>query len=957
MNGYLYDISLKSIEAPTNTQAKYVEWMCEHTLNVWFAYDERQAYLLGKFLENSVNNTQGVENILGNAKTIVPAINAHLHFKPCDKKPRSKWHSASKSNLANHGPKPIPPTTTTNSKHTVSAAINLQQSPSIISLRRESDHLSKQTVQTITITTSTESPESIILMIQEPHYPLQTQYPPNTTVTTIPQMSNRNSPILNCTEPNKPTTSFANQQSLNCPNRTTVLKIPRQSSRPRIFLLTKPSKTPLVRKVISPIVHQKDLNLVTVPQSLEEKNGPKIAPRIIKIPFLTKSQNSVKINPLKLQTSREITKTPDQSQPLRDLKQIIAPSLLQTTKSELKSNESLIIKQEIIQYPQTNTKQSVKTPIQVNTVRQKPSSTLASMAGIELTGADMCPTSADMSGAMPPTATVEEINVPVFIDEYLQEAAISTLPATSTSNINNNNNNINYHHCLDTLENFEFDIELLTENKSKEQDKAVTAELPQTQLSADDIDYQPQTTTTTNTTDLLDHLIGNVIEEGTEMDTQNQQMLNDILGNQQQSYTNNNNNCADTCTDNVCNMATNFNDFLNMGNVNQFDFAPNSQNLNLYDDDDFDFSIFSPSIEDAVAIPNFDNENIDPFLNSQSESVMLPTNAPVLSQSSKFMPLTTRLSQDILEAEPQVASESTLYNIDPSICDIREEAAITTPNHYYVTNEDDNTMEDDVIETLEVLGDSCDSRNNPLKRSCSAQTQKHMQEKRIKLRLDTKRRNQVEENNELLDTPSIINIIDEMRADNSSEEPSTAIFSGIISNSPSDDCVALKSEIDECSRDQNFTCYSPAIGSSSIKSEIVYSDFSNDISPPFTPYSSNSNSILIKIDPPSPSSSIASTSASVTTKRGRGRPAKLHSDMPSISEIAHLPECERKKVLERAKNNEASRKSRLKNKERDMAIATEERDLTQRNSQLNMELETLQNIEKKLQQALKRRHT
>ena len=49
----------------------------------------------------------------------------------------------------------------------------------------------------------------------------------------------------------------------------------------------------------------------------------------------------------------------------------------------------------------------------------KPSMTLASMAGIQLTGADVSYMDMEhMSGAMP-TATVEEINVPVFVNgEY-----------------------------------------------------------------------------------------------------------------------------------------------------------------------------------------------------------------------------------------------------------------------------------------------------------------------------------------------------------------------------------------------------------------------------------------------------------------------------------------------------------------------------------------------------------
>uniref|UniRef100_A0A6P4FCW1 Uncharacterized protein LOC108048758 n=1 Tax=Drosophila rhopaloa TaxID=1041015 RepID=A0A6P4FCW1_DRORH len=56
--------------------------------------------------------------------------------------------------------------------------------------------------------------------------------------------------------------------------------------------------------------------------------------------------------------------------------------------------------------------------------------TLAAMAGLQLTGADEPPSRRDMSGAMP-TATVEEIDVPVFIDEYLQDIQATTSTCSS----------------------------------------------------------------------------------------------------------------------------------------------------------------------------------------------------------------------------------------------------------------------------------------------------------------------------------------------------------------------------------------------------------------------------------------------------------------------------------------------------------------------------------------------
>ncbi|XP_041447599.1 uncharacterized protein LOC111079350 [Drosophila obscura] len=82
------------------------------------------------------------------------------------------------------------------------------------------------------------------------------------------------------------------------------------------------------------------------------------------------------------------------------------------------------------------------------------SQTLASMAGIQLTGADLQPSHQDMSGAMP-TATVEEIDVPVFIDEYLQD-----IEATSSCSSENGKEIFTETDILD----FDFDINLIAED-------------------------------------------------------------------------------------------------------------------------------------------------------------------------------------------------------------------------------------------------------------------------------------------------------------------------------------------------------------------------------------------------------------------------------------------------------------------------------------------------------------
>ncbi|XP_013101189.2 putative uncharacterized protein DDB_G0277255 [Stomoxys calcitrans] len=850
-------------------------------------------------------------------------------------------------------------------------------------------------------------------MIQEPQHPLPMQTIQNPTK--LPMI--RKPALQSCPEPKA---TLSTNQPLQTKNRTTVLKIPKQTSKPRIFLLTRPANTQLVRKASPQIaeVHQKSSNLV----SAAPESSLRATPRIIRIPFLTKSQSNVKINTSpETKNSQKFSPSPS-TIPLKNLDQLISVSKNWTAKSEPKSKDSLIIKQEIIQYPHTKDicQESVKQPIPIQeyTVRQKPSSTLASMAGIELTGADMCPTAADMSGAMPPTATVEEINVPVFIDEYLQQAAISTLSATTsstsvtTSNINNSNSNttnnnnnstINYnnrynritsdsgkesssssntevnHHCLDTFENFEFDIELLTENKSKDQDKASTGQLLQKQLSADDKHHLNQSTTT----NLLDHLIPYDIEEGTDTDTEKQKqqlqmMLDEILfGNTEQQscsnnnnnnnpLNNNNNNCA-TLNPNTNSTAMDFNNDNFFGDCNSddiFNFPPTSQNLN--DDNLFsdDFASINSSIEDAVDINHMDNAGIplmdfdlsqcsysNNYMHSQSPDVMFPCGSQAMA---KPQTLAAALSQEILEAEPHVAPDL-IHASTYSNCGVGDDNdnnnAPSIPIQVDFIDGHDNLHEETATcsetstSTLQPMGGGCESPKlfNPSK-------SERMQEKRSKLHLDTKRRRRMDEISPM-DTPGIVNMLDEMR-----------FFQQLMSSSPSNEAKAeIKFEIDEVSL-ENVNVDGGESNSIIIKSEADHSNFSDDISSSCTTYSCNSNSnqtnftnILNASSPCSPTSS-SCASTSTNTKRGRGRPAKLHSDMPDLSQIAHLSETEQKKVLERAKNNEASRKSRLKNKQRDIEMEREELWLSEQNRKLEEEYQSIEHMRMKFQRALKRVH-
>ncbi|XP_065371635.1 probable basic-leucine zipper transcription factor S [Calliphora vicina] len=785
-------------------------------------------------------------------------------------------------------------------------------------------------------------------MIQEPQQPEIIEIPlANPMSTTVNSLSKN--PLLN-----KDNNSQKNQN--NNKSQRTLIQIPQQNSKPRIFLLTRPSKAQLVRletQTVRPHP-QRNLNLSQLhhPQKTATVTS-QTQTKIIRIPFLPRSQVqtfSVKSN------TNQVLKKDSKVQYLNDSQYsdhtqqevIQDPITLQQANTNQLSPTSVETSSDQLQ----TQPESVKNTIAKSTVNnlnlsankskiiQSPAKahseiplTLASMAGIELTGADMSLSQADMSGAMPPTATVEEINVPVFIDEYLQEVTASTTSVTTnnifnTNNNNTNNNNIsNNNHSndkgnevnnfLDTLDNFEFDINLLTENSSKNKETELEEQEDQQHLQQPLYHQQHQLTEVDDDKKLKQHQL------------ELQEMLEDILFN---NNNNNNNTSNNNTTYNINNSNNNnINDDMAANNditEEIFAVAPGTDTVEMDLLDETENSSFGGmwQTEDAVDFNNIDNDFSinDCFINSQPCEVMFSTG---YSQSQ----LSQNLMNDIFKAEPHIkpnyspvattSDVAAAHHIE--VCEVYDDVDTFCTTEYIDVN---STV--DCKETIAVV--------NPLKRN-SSQTNQHMLEKRLKLRLDTKlcRENVFSQQSEIT-TPKVIDMIDQFNDDTmhtTAADSIKAIYDNLISTSPKSD---------------------------SIKSEIIVDEISNDFSPPNTPYSVNSFSnqtSFINTAPSSPASSIATTTnASINTKRGRGRPAKTHSDIPDRSEIQHLSESEQKKVLERAKNNEASRKSRLKHKERDTALEREETELKHRYRELEVIWEDYIKMEKKLKAAVKRQY-
>lgn len=96
----------------------------------------------------------------------------------------------------------------------------------------------------------------------------------------------------------------------------------------------------------------------------------------------------------------------------------------------------------------------------------------------------------------------------------------------------------------------------------------------------------------------------------------------------------------------------------------------------------------------------------------------------------------------------------------------------------------------------------------------------------------------------------------------------------------------------------------------------------------------------------------ATTSINSNTKRKRGRPAKEHADGPDPELMSKMTEEEAKVYRDRLKNNEASRVSRQKTRQREEEEKREEEDLQFTNNQLKCELHRLQHQVKRCKKYL-----
>lgn len=413
--------------------------------------------------------------------------------------------------------------------------------------------------------------------------------------------------------------------------------------------------------------------------------------------------------------------------------------------------------------------------------------------------------------------------------EYLQQAAISSLSATTTiqsstsvttqnisntnTTTNNNNqnnrfNNINGRGRLNevnqpdcsvvdnTFENFDFDIELLTETKSKDQDKAsLTGEKgekqqlqPQMQLLAD---IQQTTPINIKLDNSIEDITVNNIEESEKEQQEKQQlqlMLDEILfGNNNQSCNNNiyfnntyitthnNNNNNNHTTKEIIPMANKqtipmaSNNMAELNNdENLFDFLPDSQ-MTYNDLVLDDLENFSPMLEEAVDINLISNEALSLDMNQELEG----GHSDFLNSQGRDMWLSSgaALSQEIFEAEPHICTESFPYaEAEYYSQELLPLPSLSSQQNDYNEEPSEHTINCPFesiygITTSSGDGVSKAAPSNPLKRNNSTLNKKHMQEKRSKLRLDTKCRNvplKEEEEHIPLDTPGIVRLITEV---------------------------------------------------------------------------------------------------------------------------------------------------------------------------------------------------
>ncbi|KAL9894776.1 xrp1 isoform 1-T3 [Glossina fuscipes fuscipes] len=739
-----------------------------------------------------------------------------------------------------------------------------------------------------------------------------------------------------------PITRVQSMQTSNCDQKSNLkafVEVPKTSTKTRIFLLTRPTKTQYI-KLMPEVVSKNENNLnVKTPTTTSVKIEPQT--KIIRVPFLSRSRmqnvlvKKTELNYLPLK--KETTET-------QSLNQLEVISNLNTNQSQ---NQSVI------------TKPSTINQINLDCSENRKPSTLTSMAEIELANADvkMSHSHAEMSGAMPPTATVEEIDVPVFIDEYIRKtSSVDNIQSTIGDNFNifNNNNTNSYNttnqniniisepcnvkgnvrNTSEIFENFDFDIGLLSEeHQHQRQQQQQQPQCSNEKSIVLNREQQSSEHCMKNEEDLLNELlfVSDIGSDDHVISNKNNN-INILQFDKNNNNNNNKNNNTNSYSSTTVNTAINNNsnnqskmeaniifgdDVSDYGTESLFKILPSSQyDETVLMDELREENMFNEITEPPIAVMNNDELSLSQcFLNSQPNDILFTNHFTSVEQHK-------HLKDEISKAEPLTFD----YDLLPD--DVPMEMApdyLNNSTECFVSCLNEN-------ETIEPTASTTCRTSTKRTSTEIPSTAIGEQPSKRKLFLDIKRVSNSENNAAALtlDTPSVIEYI-------------TQDFSeATVINVQSVDTIKKQLE-DSCSGfselSDNTEDYLPPTPCSSFSAtnQSAFTDDSN------SPCSSKTQNQQYPLD-------------SVSTKRRRGRPAKMHSDIPDESKLNSMSKSERQKMLDRYKNNEASRKSRLKNKDRELRLIEEEKELQIKHNELERILETQRKMETKLTKALKRRH-
>ncbi|XP_017968652.1 uncharacterized protein LOC108659968 [Drosophila navojoa] len=603
---------------------------------------------------------------------------------------------------------------------------------------------------------------------------------------------------------------------LTSTNSTTIPIVINTQPNPRIILLKVPTHT------------SSNSSNSSSSNNRTEQSAPRT--RLIRIPFLPGSVPTTDSLNAALPSARSSVNFTTSATASRIVKPISRIPLTGTIYPQEPSSSCSVSQVNQVANDQVVNPPAVETVKQTVPVSSTPQ-TLASMAGIQLTGADMqC--RQDMSGAMP-TATVEEIDVPVFIDEFLQN-----IEATSTTSSNGKSEEFEKEICSETdIFDFDFDINLIAE----------------------------------------DHI------ERKEMDQCNLELDS--------------------------NYSDNFNSDLTVMDEFQVQQLDNAEEA-----------------EDMASICNGIDFGSDPHSDLDLDNIL--NSDPMLSTFSQGSILWSSSQTKYFNELPIPADENSMENY----CFSQQSLGFGVgPLGGF--NED--------VCTATAVQEAPSTQRLGAKRTASAAslvpTVETLPQKRTKLILDI--------NKSQISHPDVINTPD------------------II------DQVLKLCEVNPPSNVSNHDQIYEELRSAEDSTSSQLPDFSAPGTPNSTYSISTSTSYAPSCQtgfaglitaPVSPAASIASTSAfSATTstngntKRKRGRPAKEHADGPDPELMSRMTENEAKVYRDRLKNNEASRVSRQKTRQREEEEKREEEGLQDTNNKLKCELHQLQGQVERLENHLK----